>query len=156
MQTMNKASYNLTKVQHGIRDAISRHIRVKKETVSKVMLDYLQEVGENHPVIEVALDNPHFNLHIGVSKNTVTLGNMLFFKRLAKTTLFSDAAALLRNDTEVVAFYSGGAVLVIREAYDYSGIGGVFVKEGKPGSGRYAIEPIEHYLTEHHPMYFEE
>jgi hypothetical protein len=146
----------MTKAQLGIRDAVSRHTRVKKDTVSKVMEAYLEEVGEAHPVVEIYLNSPSFSLRIGVSKNTIALGKMMFFKYLEKTELFSDVVALLRNETEVVAFYSGGALLIIREAYDYSGIGGIFVKKAKSDTGGYVIEPIKHYLEEEYPVYFEE
>lgn len=144
----------MTKVQQGICDTISSYTKIKKEEVKRAILTYLETAGGEHPVIEINLSSVRF--HIGASKNTIALGKMLFFKILERSELFADAADLLKNGADVVAFYSGGALLVIYEAYDYTGVGGVFVKKESTANVGYVIEPIKHYLQHNHPVYSSE
>lgn len=146
----------MTKVQQGICGAVSTHTGIKKDTVTKAVTDYLHDAGGENPIVNIELDRCGFSLKIGESKNTIGLGKMMFFKYLEKTELFSEANNMLTNEASAVAFYSGGALMVIRIAHEYNGIGGIFVKRNPESLVGYIIEPIRHYLIDNHPVNIEE
>lgn len=144
----------MTLIQVRICEALAKHYRVKKATVADSVKAYLKDLGEEHPVIEVTVANEH--LRIGASKDTLALGKMFFHRLFIKTDLYAEAIMLFENDeVECVAFYSGGALMVISEASQYDGEGGVFLRDPDKTSG-YAIEPMAHYLKRVSPVYFEE
>jgi hypothetical protein len=144
----------MTLIQVRICEALAKHYRVKKATVADSVKAYLKDIGEEHPVIEVTVSDHH--LRIGASKDTLTLGKMFFYRLFIKTDLYAEAIMLFENDeVECVAFYSGGALMVISEASQYDGEGGVFLRDAAKTLG-YAIEPMAHYLKRTSPVYFEE
>lgn len=143
----------MTKEQLGVCDAVSKHFHVTKAATRAQAAEYLKDNGES-PVVEI--DTPQGRLLVGTSKNSMLLGQMLFFKYLKKTELFSDTTSLLVNmDVEFVAFYSKGALLAIHTDLEYNGLGGVFVKSDRAANG-FIIEPIAHYLEHKYPVYSEE
>lgn len=139
----------MTREQLGVCDAVSKHFGITKaKTRARVEL-YLEENGES-PLIEV--DSPEGVLQIATSKNTTTLGKMLFFKYLERTDLYSDLINFFDNyKAEAVAFYSGGALMIAYLDQAYNGYGGIFVCKQNTRHG-YAIEPIQHYLQKNYPI----
>jgi hypothetical protein len=146
----------MTSIQQSVCTAVSRHTKVKRDTVTQAVKDYLEEVGADSPVITIKLDQVDFNLTIGESKNTIRLGEMMFFKYLEKTDLFGDIVNMLGDRVDAVAFSAGEALLVARILPEYKGTGGIFVKRNSDSIVGYAIEPIAHYLADNHPIYREE
>jgi hypothetical protein len=142
----------MTREQQGVCDAIAKHFGYTKARVKDQAKEYFKEHGGDQPVMEIYAQN---KMHrVGVSKNTLALGKLLFAKYFKKSDLYSDVLNLINNDlVEVVALYSGGALLAITMCEAYDGSGGVFVKVG--GSG-FAIEPFPHYLERVAPVYMEE
>jgi hypothetical protein len=144
----------MTLIQVRVCEALAKHYRVKKATVTDSVKAYLKDLGEEHPVIEVTVSNEH--LRIGTSKNTCPVGKMFFHRLFVKTDLYAEAIMLFENDeVECVAFYSGGALMVISEAYEYNGVGGLFIRDPDKKNG-YSIEPMAHYLQRTSSVYFEE
>jgi len=145
----------MTVDQVDICAAISRHFKLRKAVLRAEVEEYIKHNGGyNSPVIEVNL--PDFIATIGLSKNTVGVKSMFFFKQFEKTELYADAVNLIENDrTDFVVFRSGKALIVIYTADEYKGLGGIFVKQDKTPVG-YVIEPIEHYLRHNYPVYSEE
>ena len=144
----------MTLIQVRVCEALAKHYRVKKQIVSDNVKAYLRDLGEEHPVIEVTVSGEH--LRIGTSKDTLTLGKMFFYRLFIKTDLYAEAIMLFENEeVGCVAFYSGGALMVISEASQYDGEGGVFLRDPDKTLG-YAIEPMAHYLKRASPVYFEE
>lgn len=144
----------MTLIQVRICEALAKHYRVKKATVTDSVKAYLKDLGEEHPVIEVTVSGEH--LRIGASKDTLALGKMFFYRLFVKTDLYASAITLFENeDVECVAFYSGGALMVISEASQYDGEGGVLIRDPAKTLG-YAIEPMAHYLKRTSSVYFEE
>jgi hypothetical protein len=139
----------MTREQLGVCDAVAKHFSITKAKVRAAVEVYLEE-NNQWPALEIAV--PEHIIYIGTSKNSIALGKMLFFKYLEKSDLYSDIVNFENNyDTDVVAFYSGGALLVSSLAEEYNGVGGVFVKKEKERFG-YAIEPIAHYLQRNYPI----
>ena len=144
----------MTLIQVRLCAALAKHYRAKKATVTDSVKAYLKDLGEEHPVIEVTVSGKH--LRIGTSKDTLTLGKMFFYRLFVKTDLYANAITLFENEeVECVAFYSGGALMVIAEAYDYNGVGGLFIRDPDKKNG-YIIEPMAHYLSRTSSVYFEE
>jgi hypothetical protein len=142
----------MTSIQQGVCAAVSTYTGVKKQTVVDRVQEYFASEGADSPVMHIELPEVQFSLKIGQSQGTILLGKMLFFKSLEKTELFSETTNILRNESDAVAFYSKGALMVIRIAHKYSGIGGVFVKRSVDSTVGYIIEPIKHYLMDNHPI----
>jgi len=143
----------MTREQLGVCDAVAKHFKITKAKVRAQAELYLEQNGQS-PVLEIA--GPDSELFLGTSKNSLVLGKMMFFKYLERTDLYSDLVNMFGNYApEAVAFYSGGALLVVYQAEEYSGSGGVFVRKENARSG-YAIEPIAHYLQQNYPIYLEE
>lgn len=142
----------MTREQNSVCIAVAKHFGIKKAIVLEEAKQYLKDLGADHPVIE--LDNCFLSgFKFGISKNTIGIGKMLFYRLLEKTELFSDMQNLLANEqVEFVAFSSGGALLTMYECAEYDGIGGVFVKKEGAYTG-YVIEPISHFLKQHYPVY---
>ena len=140
----------MTKEQLGVCDAFSKHFSIAKAKVRAQVAEFLKDSGES-PVIEIA--SPEGALTVGISKNTMLLGQMLFFKYLKKSELYSDLLNLLDNyNVNFVAFYSKGALLAAYRTNSYEGFGGVFVKDANASEG-YVIEPMAHYLQNNYPIY---
>jgi hypothetical protein len=145
----------MTREQLSVCDAICRHFRLRKADVRTEVKEYIKHNGgENAPVIEI--DTPAGTLRVGMSKHTIPVAEMLFFKKLEKTDLYADALNLISNEhVDFITFYSGKAVMVMYDAAAYSGLGGIFVKTEKNVIG-YVIETIDHYLKDTYSTYFEE
>ena len=144
----------MTLIQVRVCEALAKHYRVKKALVMDSAKEYIKNLGEEHPVIEVEVANER--LRVGTTKDTCPVGKLFFYNKFIKTELYADAIMLFENDeVECVAFYSGGALMVISEASQYDGEGGVFLRDTAKTLG-YAIEPMAHYLKRTSPVYFEE
>lgn len=148
----------MTKAQHSVCLAVARHFKIVNGVVVDEAKEYLQQFDENYPVIELHSGNYNYknSLRFGASKSTIPIGKMMFYNLLEKTELFSDVQNLLKNEeVEFVAFFSGGALLGMYECAEYSGEGGIFVKKEGELTG-YVIEPVKHFLKQHHPVYSED
>lgn len=145
----------MTREQLSVCDAISKHFKLRKADTRTYVEEYIKYDGAvNRPVIEVSSPDGVFN--VGISKHTMTVPKMLFFKYFKKTELYADVVNLTNNENvDFVVFYSGKALIAIYRADNYEGIGGIFLKQENTNTG-YAIEPIEHYLQHNHPVYVEE
>jgi hypothetical protein len=144
----------MTLIQVRICEVIAKHYRVKKAQVTDNVKEYLKNLGEEHPVVEVTLNNNL--LRVGTSKDTIAVGKMFFHRLFIKTDLYAETIMMFENEeVECVCFYSGGAVMAISEASQYDGVGGIFLRDPDKTSG-YAIEPLAHYLQRVSPVYFEE
>lgn len=143
----------MTREQGDLCTAIARHFRIKRAQVIEEANNYLEEAGTpEHPVIE--LNTTSGVLRAGITKNSITLGKMLFFKSLEQSDLYSDLKDLFVNQlVDIVCFRSGGALLAAHQATDYNGVGGVLVKQRSEG---YVFEPIATALNYLYPQYFEE
>lgn len=144
----------MTLVQVRVCEALAKHYRVKKQIVSDNVKAYLKDLCEEHPVIHATVSDNR--LRIGTSKDTLALGKMFFYRLFVKTDLYASAITLFENeDVECVAFYSGGALMVISEDSQYNGEGGILIRDPARTLG-YVIEPMAHYLKRTSPIYFEE
>lgn len=147
----------MTKVQIGLCDALAKHFSITKATARKIAEDYLKEHGGAYPVIEFDLqDKINELVTIAVSKNTIDVGKMFFYRLVEKSSLHSDILNILGNTTATaLAFYSGGAMMVVYQAEEYRGNGGIFVRDNRTG---YVFEPIAHYLEGLYPkdLYYDQ
>lgn len=140
----------MTKVQLGVCDAVARHFGVSRATIRAVAEKYFKEIGMDHPMLELDLTQ-QINITISVmcSKNTMPLSSVFFHSKLKKTELYGDIINAFGNAcADVLAYYSGGALVVIYEENYYTGVGGILVRGGGEA---YVCEPIAHYLESHFP-----
>ena len=143
----------MTKQQLETCNAITRHFKVKRAALVESVRGYLEEHGgEESPVVEISLDDPHnISFRIGISKSELEVSQVLFFDKLVKTELYRDMRDLFSNeDVDFVVCESGKALIAIDRSNAYSGPGGLLVKNDKES---YVMQPIKHYLEHHHPVY---
>jgi len=140
----------MTKVQIGICIAVARHFNTTKAAIKAVAEEYFKELGSNHPVLALDLSQQlGVSLKIMCSKNTIGLKHMFFMPQLKKQALYADILnAFVNSPAEVLAFYSGNALIAVHEAQSYNGVGGILVKGGGES---YVCEPMAHYLEGRYP-----
>lgn len=142
----------MTLIQVRVCEALAKHYRVRRADVTERAKEYFRSVGE-HPVLDIEISK---NIRIGTTKETLPLGKLLFYKLFVKSALYAEAINLFEAESVYsVAFYSGGTTMVISEAREYDGIGGIFLRYSDKKDG-YIIEPIAHYLEREYPVYSEE
>lgn len=138
----------MTKVQLGVCDAVARHFGITKAKIRDIAEKHF--IGTDHPILVLDLtEQLGVSIEVMCSKNTMPLSSMFFFNKLKKTQLYSDIINTFSNTTvDALAYYSGGALVVIYPDNYYSGVGGVLVR----GEGQgYVHEPIAHYLQASYP-----
>jgi hypothetical protein len=136
-------------IQSRVCDALARHHKIKRAIVSDMIKDSFSNVGEN-PVLDLEITK---NIRIGTTKETIPLGKMFFYNLFIRSALYVEAINLFEaSSVDCVAFYSGGATMMISEGYEYNGVGGIFLRSSDKKNG-YIIEPIAHYLEREYPVY---
>jgi hypothetical protein len=129
-------------------DAVARHFGITKAKIRNIAEKYF--AGTYQPMLVLDLSEQlGVSIEVMCSKNTMPLSSMLFFNKLKKTQLYSDIINTFSNTAvDVLAYYSGGALVIIYPDNYYTGVGGVLVR----GEGQgYVYEPIEHYLQASYP-----
>lgn len=148
----------MTSEQVGICSAVSKHFKIAKKVIAAQAEEYFADMRGNHPVL--SLDLAGTKLSIGVSKNTLRVGEMLFFKYLEKSKLYEDLLNLFTNSgAEAIVFFSGSfeqkILMTLSEEPFYTGVGGIFIRKNIDSALGYAIEPIANYLQRKYPIHEE-
>lgn len=150
----------MTNKQQEVVTQLARHFKVKRDIVRAVVEEILKAKGGASPILEIDLreitEHTVATLSVATTAHTSKASQMLFYKSFARTELFSEAFNYLKNDgVDVVVFSSGSAVMCIRLAASYDGIGGIFVKERTDAREGYCIEPFINYLAEEYPIHLD-
>ena len=148
----------MTKEQVSVCIAAAKHFGVKKQEVINQVKKYWSDIGivDYCPTVEIEF-GVYGHLRIRVSKNTLRLGLMLYSKYFKKSSLYTDFVEMEDSElSDVLCFFSGGKLMCVYRATEYSGMGGIFIRDNESTYVKgFVIEPFEHYLENHYKVYRE-
>jgi hypothetical protein len=152
----------MTLEQSKVCDALCTYFKIPRAEIRKIAENYTEAAGADHPVISLDLTSfcgEVFN--VGSSKSDIRLSSLLDFSQFERSELFSDVINLFSNeDIQFVVFVinkkgikgTSPTTMVIHEAREYDGFGGIFVRPvTNYSSSGYVIETIKNYLKYKYP-----
>lgn len=149
----------MTLEQSKVCDALCTYFKIPRAEIRKIAENYVAAAGAENPVISLDLTSfcgEVFN--VGSSKSEVRLASLLDYSQFSKSELFSDIVNLFNNEDIQFAVFvinkqgDKSTTMVIHEAREYDGFGGVFVRPvANYNSSGYIIEPIKNYLKHKYP-----
>lgn len=139
----------MTKQQIDVCAGLSRHFKSSKSKTRAEVNRYLEGAGGG-PFFEVTLGGIAFN--VAVSNYTLSVKEMFYPDKMEKTDFYSDLINMFHNySPDFVAFLSGSAVMIARQAELYDGSVGMFIKFKTGELGDVVIEPLKTYLIDTYP-----
>jgi hypothetical protein len=137
-------------------EALARHFKVSKASVVNEVKAYFESIEtKENPIIEITIKEQ--SMILGASQDAPKMDKLWRYKKFITTSLYSHVEDCIGNlGAEAVCFYTAGALLAVSIDCDYSGMGGLLIKENVHSGKGYVIELFENYLMRTAPVLVEE
>ena len=132
---------------------IKQHLKMPRSAVREAAKDYLEQNGEESPVITLELERLDRPIRFAVTKKAAGLNQLIVFDTFKKSALYSESKDFLDNfDLDFVSFYTKSLMLAVSRDKFYRGLGGLFVMESENEELGIIIEPLKYFLKRKFPL----